>query len=256
MGISDRGCRTCNGTGWIPAGGGRSVRCPGDTSVPSLGGPQEGVVSSLAQVSAPSSNIINRAYDRYSTHTTPPQSIKAGEAKQGTAYTRAIIIHRDVLNGTGEHREEVIERAGVWESDTDPATDAIGRDLYPRPSVEGFLPVRAVLIAENPDGSITEYTVPYDEAAREKIARRAFKRKVERAERDAEIRAHSFPANELRKSMKVRLSDGRAVIIEHISISSYSTNWSIKGKDDEGNDVSGIIDSKKPVYVYNHTRRR
>lgn len=40
MGLSDRGCTRCGGTGWIPGPGRKKVRCPGDVSAPRAGTPQ------------------------------------------------------------------------------------------------------------------------------------------------------------------------------------------------------------------------
>lgn len=183
-----------------------------------------------------------------------PETINGGAVVPGTAYSRIEVFYRQV--GTGKLAKKTFNKSGVWQGNNDPATDILGDGQLVRPDIEGFYPYRAVLVYSNPESpqDSVEYSVPFDKDTQERISERARQRSVERIGRQREIKAHSFPASELRKSMKVRLEDGRSITIDRISISSYSHNWSIYGKDDAGNEVSGSIDSRKPVYVVNRTR--
>jgi len=66
MGLSDRGCRTCGGTGWIPGGpGGKKMRCPGDTDSASAGGVPQGWTSSYATAESPVDDRADKLEEQF-----------------------------------------------------------------------------------------------------------------------------------------------------------------------------------------------
>lgn len=195
--------------------------------------------------------LIHSLYVR--SEPTPPKQSSGGVAELGQPYTAVEIYYRN--KDTGHQEKETIEMSGTWGGDQDPATDRLGKDFAIHYNPTGYYAYRAVLLSGDNE-SQTAFTVPLDRESITQLGLRAHERSVARRQRQDEIEAHSFPAKELRKTMRVQLKDGRAITIGRIRIHSFSTDWSVYGTDDDGNEISGVIDSRKPVYVFNHTRAR